>query len=57
MIFCRSRPTEGNFFAVVKSFDANTVISVNFILTVKNSNDVLFSVCTLLPPTNEVAGQ
>ena len=27
-----------NFFAVVKSFDANISISANFVLTVKNSN-------------------
>ena len=26
------------FFAVVKSFDANTAISANLVLTVKNSN-------------------
>ena len=29
----------GDFFALVKSFDANTDISANFVLTVKNSND------------------
>ena len=31
--------TGGNFFVVVKSFDANTAISANFVLTVKNSNE------------------
>ena len=36
----RSSPTGGNFlFAVVKFFDANTAISANFVLTVKNSNE------------------
>ena len=32
----RSSPTRGNFFAVAKSCDANTAISGNFVLTVKN---------------------
>ena len=34
----KSSPTGGNFFAVVESFDANTAISVNFVLTVNNLN-------------------
>ena len=33
----RSSPIEGNFFAVVKSFDANIPISGNFVLDAKNS--------------------
>ena len=34
------QPTRGNFFAVVKLFDANTAISTKFVLhgTVQNSN-------------------
>ena len=33
----RSSPTGGNFFTAVISFDANIVISDNFLLSVKNS--------------------
>ena len=32
------RPTEGNFFAAVKSFDANITISGNFVLNANNSH-------------------
>ena len=32
-------PLEVTFFAVVKSFDAIIMISANFVLTVKNSNE------------------
>ena len=33
----RSSPTEGFFFAPVKSFEVNIAISGNFILNAKNS--------------------
>ena len=45
----RSSPTEGNFFVVVKSF---TAISVNFVLTVKNSNKKQW-VLVLVPVTDQ----
>ena len=35
----RSSPTGGNFFAAIKSFDANITILGKFVLTVKNSID------------------
>ena len=37
-VIIRSSPTVGNFFAAVKSLDANISISDNFVLTVNNSN-------------------
>ena len=37
----RSSSTGGNFFAAVKSFDANIAKSGNFVLTVKNSSDMV----------------
>ena len=45
----RSSPTGGNFFlAVAKSFYANTVLSANFILTVKNSITYFFRFYTFV---------
>ena len=41
----RSSHTGGNFFAlVVKSLDANTAISANFVLIVKNSIRIILEV-------------
>ena len=45
----RLSPTGDNFFAAVKTFDANITISGNFVLNKKNSNDnvsIAFSKCS-----------
>ena len=43
---------EVTFFAVVKSFDANTAISANFVLTVKNLSESYLKETPILSHTN-----
>ena len=49
-VIIRLSPTGGNFFAAVKSFDANIAISGNFVLNAKNSNgyENLWSDCATI---------